>query len=76
MTADMELIDLAILLGLPACGTVWISQHVNRLRLRPVIERRLAAYYHLTRRQLRAALWPSLCPSRARARASSLQESK
>ncbi|MDD5705095.1 MAG: hypothetical protein PHR35_04160 [Kiritimatiellae bacterium] len=69
MTAEMQLDDLAILLGLPRKGPSWISEHVNRIRQRPVIERRLAAFFHLTTGQLRSALWPSLYPSRARARA-------
>ena len=78
MTNEMQMIDLAILLGLPKSGPARISEHINRLRLHPVVERRLSAFFHLSIRQIRHNLWPqiyraprisSASPSRVRARA-------
>lgn len=63
MKRGIQMIDLAVLIGLPPHGPSWISEHVNRLRSRPAIERGLARYFHLSRRQLRARLWPAIYPT-------------
>lgn len=61
---------LAYLAGLPPNGPVWISQHVNRIRTRPVVERALSRYFRVSVLRLRRCLWPAFSPPpRVRTRA-------
>lgn len=70
---------LAYLAGLPPVGPSWITEHVNRRRHRPVVERALARYFRISVRRLRHCLWPAFSPPprvRTRARVVNKQESK
>ena len=72
---EASLKGLAYAIGLPPCGSLWITEHVNRLRHMPDVERRLAAYFGLSVPRLRRLLWPPYKPPprvRARTRASSI----
>lgn len=69
MERGIQMIDLAVLIGLPPHGPSWISEYVNRIRSRPDVERRLCLYFGLDAPRLRRALWPAFSPApRARAR--------